>query len=70
MTDGPTTPTELEIRVIDSRSPHFFTLECWALWDQVRNDYVRVPGSSDRIRRFYTLAAAEAFQRSLGHRPT
>ncbi|MFJ3218886.1 hypothetical protein ACIPLC_23545 [Kitasatospora sp. NPDC086801] len=54
-----------EVRLIDSTSPHFLLLECWGLWDHERHEYVRVPGSSDRIRRFYTVAAAEAFQRHL-----
>ncbi|WP_051838341.1 ATP-binding protein [Streptomyces sp. NRRL WC-3742] len=49
-----------EVRVIDSRSPHFVLLECWGIYDRERHDYLRVPGSSDRIRRFYTKAAAAA----------
>ncbi|MFD7905515.1 hypothetical protein ACFV4G_25130 [Kitasatospora sp. NPDC059747] len=52
-----------EIRLIDSRSPHFLLLECWGIWDHTRRDYLRVPGSSERIRRFYTRASAEAFRR-------
>ncbi|MFE6051569.1 hypothetical protein ACFQ6N_12465 [Kitasatospora sp. NPDC056446] len=58
-------PAEFEVRLIDSRSPHFVLLECWGLWDRERDDFLRVPGSSDRVRRFYTPAAAEAFRFSL-----
>ncbi|MFF0410416.1 hypothetical protein ACFYUY_08240 [Kitasatospora sp. NPDC004745] len=54
----------LEVRAIDATSPHFLLLECWALWDLDRHQYVRAPGSSGRIRRFYTRAAAEAHLRS------
>ncbi|WP_030059332.1 MULTISPECIES: hypothetical protein [Streptomyces] len=66
-------PTRLEIRLIDSSSPHFVLLECWALWDGERHEFLRVPGSSDRIRRFYTVAAAKAFRtynRPGSRRPT
>lgn len=67
MSAGPTPRRErYEIRLIDARSPHFVLLECWALWDLVQRRHVRVPGSSDRIRRFYTPAAATAF---LHHAP-
>lgn len=59
-----TTPP-YEVRLIDSRSPHFVLLECWGIWDHTRHDYLRAPASPDRIRRFYTLAAAEAHLRSL-----
>ncbi|MEE1786071.1 hypothetical protein PUR71_24695 [Streptomyces sp. SP17BM10] len=55
--------TAYEIRLIDSRSPHFLLLECWGIWDPTRREYLRVPGSSDRIRRFYTRVSAEAFRR-------
>ncbi|MET8627009.1 hypothetical protein ABZW30_25140 [Kitasatospora sp. NPDC004669] len=54
-----------EIRLIDSTSPHFLQLECWGLWDLDNQEYLRVPGSSNRIRRFYTRAGAEAFERHL-----
>ncbi|MGW3043665.1 hypothetical protein ACWC9T_27275 [Kitasatospora sp. NPDC001159] len=59
-----------EIRLIDSKSPHFLQLECWGLWDLDRHDYLRMPGSTHRIRRFYTRAGAEAFERHLRHRAT
>ncbi len=61
-----TTPhgSRYEIRLIDSRSPHFVMLECWALWDLEQHRYLRVPGAPERIRRFYTLAYAEAYLRS------
>lgn len=49
-----------EARFIDARSPHFLLLECWGIWDRTRHDYLRAPGSTHRIRRFYTLAAAQA----------
>ncbi|MEU8511668.1 hypothetical protein AB0C76_08790 [Kitasatospora sp. NPDC048722] len=52
-----------EIRLIDSRSPHFLLLECWGIWDHTRREYLRAPGSSDRIRRFYTRASAQAYVR-------
>lgn len=52
-----------EIRLVDARSPHFVLLECWAVWDLDQHRHVRAPGSSERIRRFYTQAAAEAFLR-------
>ncbi|MFD7591588.1 ATP-binding protein [Kitasatospora sp. NPDC059812] len=55
-----------EIRLIDSRGPHFFLLECWGIYDREQHDYVRVPGSSDRIRRFYTKSAAESQLRHSG----
>ncbi|MFD8782749.1 hypothetical protein [Kitasatospora sp. NPDC059599] len=58
-------PKRYEIRLIDARSPHFYMLECWALWDLDHHRYVRIPGSSDRIRRFYTLDSAESHLRSL-----
>ncbi|MBO1417356.1 hypothetical protein [Streptomyces sp. FH025] len=58
-----TDPAGFEVRLIDSRSPHFLLLECWGLWDRERHEYLRAPGSCDRIRRFYTRAAAEAFRR-------
>ncbi|MFF1789585.1 hypothetical protein ACFVX9_24385 [Kitasatospora sp. NPDC058243] len=57
---------EFEIRLIDSTSPHFLLLECWGLWSRARHEFLRMPGSSDRVRRFYTRAAAEAFRRHLG----
>ncbi|MFI9363933.1 hypothetical protein ACIG5E_23195 [Kitasatospora sp. NPDC053057] len=53
-----------EVRLIDSRSPHFLLLESWGLWDPSRHRYLRVRGTSGRIRRFYTRAAAEAYLRS------
>ncbi|MFE5583721.1 hypothetical protein [Kitasatospora sp. NPDC056531] len=53
-----------EIRLINSRSPHFLLVECWGLWDPDQHRYLRVRGSSDRIRRFYTHATAEAYLRS------
>ncbi|MFG2905191.1 hypothetical protein ACGF13_09035 [Kitasatospora sp. NPDC048286] len=52
-----------EIHLIDAKSPHFRLLECWALWDRDRHQHVHVPRSSERIMRFYTQAAAEAFLR-------
>ncbi|MFF3003065.1 ATP-binding protein [Kitasatospora sp. NPDC057940] len=55
-----------EIRLIDSRSPHFFLLECWGIYDREQHEYLRVPGSSDRIRRFYTKSAAESQLRHSG----
>ncbi|MFJ9458591.1 hypothetical protein ACIRST_26300 [Kitasatospora sp. NPDC101447] len=60
----PPSPARFEIRLIDSSSPHFVALECWGLWDRERNEFLRVPGSSDRVRRFYTVAAAAAFRAS------
>ncbi|MER7752518.1 hypothetical protein [Kitasatospora sp. NPDC097643] len=57
--------TRYEIRVIDSRSPHFLLLECWGIWDSDQHDYLRAPGSSHRIRRFYTLTAARGHLRRL-----
>lgn len=54
-----------EIRLIGSRSPHFLLLESWGLWDRDRHRYLRAHGTSDRIRRFYSRAAAEAHLRSL-----
>ncbi|MEV7927151.1 hypothetical protein [Kitasatospora sp. NPDC088779] len=36
----------------------------WGLWDHERHEHIRAPGSSNRIRRFCTIAA-EAFQRHL-----
>ncbi|MER6300461.1 hypothetical protein ABT247_12935 [Kitasatospora sp. NPDC001539] len=57
--------TAYEIRLIDAGSPHFLQLECWGLWDPARHEYLRMPGSSHRIRRFYTRAAAEAFRQHL-----
>ncbi|MGA5822849.1 hypothetical protein ACPC54_33930 [Kitasatospora sp. NPDC094028] len=54
-----------ETRCIDFRSPHFLLLECWGIWDHRRHDYLRAPGSARRIRRFYTLAAAQAHLRML-----
>ncbi|MGA5822360.1 hypothetical protein ACPC54_31390 [Kitasatospora sp. NPDC094028] len=64
-----------ETRTIDTRSPHFLLLECWGIWDRHRHDYLRAPGSSRRIRRFYTLAAAQAHLHTLNtlhllHTPT
>ncbi|MER7671099.1 hypothetical protein ABTY61_21910 [Kitasatospora sp. NPDC096128] len=56
--------TRYEIRLIGSRSPHFLLLESWGLWDPVRHQYLRVHGSSARIRRFYTRSAAEAYLRT------
>ncbi|MFG2847285.1 hypothetical protein ACGF12_29540 [Kitasatospora sp. NPDC048296] len=54
-----------ETRFIDARSPHFLLLECWGIWDRIRHEYLRAPGSSHRIRRFYTLVAAQAHLRTL-----
>ncbi|MER7580212.1 hypothetical protein [Kitasatospora sp. NPDC097691] len=59
---APPDPSGFEIRLIDSTSPHFVALECWGLWDRERNEFLRVPGSSDRVRRFYTVAAAVAYR--------
>ncbi|MDH6708877.1 hypothetical protein P3T27_005623 [Kitasatospora sp. MAA19] len=50
-----------EVRLIDSWSPHFLLLERWGIWDRERHEYLRVPGSSRRIRRFYTLTSAQAY---------
>ncbi|MET9181857.1 hypothetical protein ABZX88_27045 [Kitasatospora aureofaciens] len=50
-----------EIRLIDSQSPHFLLVESWGLWDPGRHRYLHVRGTSGRIRRFYTRAAAEAY---------
>ncbi|MFJ9842355.1 hypothetical protein ACIRYZ_18085 [Kitasatospora sp. NPDC101155] len=52
-----------EIRLISSRSPHFLLVECWGLWDPDQHQYLRVRGSSGKIRRFYIRAAAEAYLR-------
>ncbi|WP_031073100.1 hypothetical protein [Streptomyces sp. NRRL WC-3742] len=61
-----TTPSApYEVRLIDSRSPHFVLLECWGIWDLTRHDYLRAPTSPDRIRRFYTRSAAESHLRTL-----
>ncbi|MFJ3216112.1 ATP-binding protein [Kitasatospora sp. NPDC086801] len=57
---APSALSRYEIRLIDSRSPHFFLLECWGIYDREQHEYVRVPGSSDRIRRFYTKSAAQS----------
>ncbi|MEV7023367.1 hypothetical protein [Kitasatospora sp. NPDC093558] len=54
-----------EIRLIDAHSPHFLLLECWGIWDPTHHEYLRTPGSEDRIRRFYTRASAETFLRTL-----
>ncbi|MET8539054.1 ATP-binding protein [Kitasatospora sp. NPDC004799] len=56
----PSPSSRYEIRLIDSRSPHFLLLECWGIYDRERHDYVRAPGDPNRLRRFYTLSAAEA----------
>ncbi|MFF3112512.1 ATP-binding protein [Kitasatospora sp. NPDC057904] len=61
----PFTLPRYEVRLIDARSPHFRLLECWGIYDRQQYEYVRVPGSSDRIRRFYTRSAAEAHLRTL-----
>ncbi|MFJ2580634.1 hypothetical protein [Kitasatospora aureofaciens] len=63
---APSTLSRYEIRLIDSQSPHFVLLECWGIYDREQHEYVRVPGSSDRIRRFYTVSAAEAYLRHSG----
>ncbi|MFD4881161.1 ATP-binding protein [Kitasatospora sp. NPDC058402] len=63
---APSASPRYEIRLIDSRSPHFFLLECWGIYDREQHEYVRVPGSSDRIRRFYTKSAAESQLRHSG----
>ncbi|MEV7930918.1 ATP-binding protein [Kitasatospora sp. NPDC088264] len=60
---APPASSRHEIRLIDSRSPHFFLLECWGIYDREQHEYVRAPGSSDRIRRFYTVSAADAYLR-------
>ncbi|MFJ9695570.1 hypothetical protein [Kitasatospora sp. NPDC101183] len=61
-----TTPTcPFEVRLIDSRSPHFVLLECWGIWDLTHHEYLRAAGSPERIRRFYTRSAAEAHLRAL-----
>ncbi|MFF2145937.1 hypothetical protein [Kitasatospora sp. NPDC058190] len=62
--------TAYEIRLIDAKSPHFLQLECWGLWDLDNHEYLRMPGSSHRIRRFYTLAGAEAFRQHLSRPQT
>ncbi|MFF2145201.1 ATP-binding protein [Kitasatospora sp. NPDC058190] len=62
----PSTSSRYEIRAIDSQSPHFILLECWGIYDREQHEYVRVPGSSDRIRRFYTVSAAERHLRYSG----
>ncbi|MFG2846633.1 hypothetical protein ACGF12_26175 [Kitasatospora sp. NPDC048296] len=58
-----------EIRLINSRSPHFLLMECWGLWDPDQHQYLRVRGASGRIRRFYTQAAAEAYLHSVPDGP-
>ncbi|MFH9349802.1 hypothetical protein [Kitasatospora sp. NPDC017646] len=63
--NAPTPATPYQIRLIDSRSPHFLQLESWGLWDPTHHTYLRAPGSPSRIRRFYTRAAAEEFRRTL-----
>lgn len=63
---APSASSRYEIRLIDSRSPHFFLLECWGIYDREQHEYVRAPGSSDRIRRFYTVSAAESQLRHSG----
>ncbi|WP_052707077.1 ATP-binding protein [Streptomyces rubellomurinus] len=63
---GPVTLPRYEVRLIDSRSPHFRLLECWGIYDREQHEYVRIPGSSDRIKRFYTESAAEAHLRYSG----
>ncbi len=60
MTSGPS-PEQYEIRLIDSRSPHFLLLESWGIWAPDQRHYLRVRGTSGRIRRFYARAAAEAY---------
>ncbi|MFD7452694.1 hypothetical protein [Kitasatospora sp. NPDC059827] len=60
------TPTTLEVRLIDSSSPHFLQLDSWGLWNRARHEYLRIPGSSARIRRFYSPEDAEAFRRTIG----
>ncbi|MEV7358145.1 ATP-binding protein [Kitasatospora sp. NPDC091276] len=55
-----------EIRPIDSCSPHFLLLECWGIYDRERHEYLRALGDPHRIRRFYTLASAEAYLRYPG----
>ncbi|AUY53251.1 hypothetical protein [Streptomyces sp. CB01881] len=59
--DPPAQPGPYEIRLIGSRSPHFLLLECWGIRDRSRHEYLRVPGSSHRIRRFYSLASAQTY---------
>ncbi|MEV7599778.1 hypothetical protein AB0O91_20585 [Kitasatospora sp. NPDC089797] len=56
---------EFEVRLIGAQSPHFLHLDSWGLWNLGRHEYLRVPGSSLRIRRFYSRAAAEAFRQDL-----
>ncbi|MFG2845130.1 hypothetical protein ACGF12_18455 [Kitasatospora sp. NPDC048296] len=65
----PSTLSRYEVRLIDSRSPHFVLLECWGIYDREQHEYVRVPGSSDRIRRFYIKSVAEAHLRHSGIYP-
>ncbi|MFI9363397.1 hypothetical protein ACIG5E_20415 [Kitasatospora sp. NPDC053057] len=65
-TNTPTTG-HYEIRLIDTMSPHFLQVESWGLWDPTHHAYLRAPGSSSRIRRFYTRAAAEDFRQSLSN---
>ncbi|MBD0695330.1 hypothetical protein [Streptomyces sp. CBMA123] len=61
------TPAPFEVRLIDSGSPHFVQLDSWGLWNPERHEYLRAPGSSSRIRRFYSRTDAEAFRRSISH---
>ncbi|MFJ4186651.1 hypothetical protein [Kitasatospora sp. NPDC089509] len=56
-----------EVRLIAAHSPHFLQLDSWGIWNLNHHEYLRVPGSSYRIRRFYTHAAAEAFRQDLTH---
>ncbi|MFJ9774103.1 hypothetical protein ACIRVF_23155 [Kitasatospora sp. NPDC101157] len=53
-----------EIRLIGPRSPHFLLLDSWGIWAPDQHRYLRVRGTSGRIRRFCTRAAAEAYLRS------
>ncbi|MFJ9611667.1 hypothetical protein ACIRS1_35565 [Kitasatospora sp. NPDC101176] len=64
-----TAESRYEVRLIRPSSPHFLLLECWGLWDPARHAYLRVPGSSGRIRRFYTPTAAQTYLRTPPARP-
>ncbi|MFD5464630.1 hypothetical protein ACFWIQ_17685 [Kitasatospora sp. NPDC127059] len=58
-------PSPFEVRLIDASSPHFLQLDSWGLWNLDRHEYLRAPGSSARIRRFFSPEDAEAFRRAI-----